>query len=109
MVASGSTVFSLPDTACQPDGPCGELLALQNRAATCARRNLHFIAIAPEHKVLTTQIFDARDPHAYDDAAFGAVGSLLRDFKPDGAGDFLLELGLRLEPGEPHVPTPPLP
>ncbi|GER10165.1 dioxygenase family protein [Variovorax boronicumulans] len=90
------------------DGPCGELLALQNRSHM-RPAHLHFIAIAPGHKVLTTQIFDARDPYAYSDAAFGAVGSLLRDFEPDSAGHFHLDFELRLEPGETRLPTPPLP
>ena len=90
------------------DGPCGELLALQNRGHM-RPAHLHFIAIAPGHKVLTTQIFDARDPYAYSDAAFGAVGSLLRDFEPDSAGHFHLDFELRLEPGETRLPTPPLP
>jgi len=37
------------------------------------------------------------------------VGSLLRDFEPDSAGHFHLDFELRLEPGETHLPTPPLP
>ncbi|WP_137919594.1 dioxygenase [Hydrogenophaga sp. 2FB] len=90
------------------DGPCGELLALQGRSHM-RPAHLHFIAIAPEHKVLTTQIFDANDPFAFKDAAFGAVGSLLRKFEPDSRGDFHLDVELRLEPGETRIPKPPLP
>jgi catechol 1,2-dioxygenase len=89
------------------DGPCGELLALQGRSHM-RPAHLHFIAIAPGHKVLTTQIFDANDPYAYSDAAFGAVGSLLRQFDPDRQGHFHLDVELRLEPGETRIPTPPL-
>lgn len=89
------------------DGPCGELLALQGRSHM-RPAHLHFIAIAPGHKVLTTQIFDANDPFAYNDAAFGAVGSLLRKFEADSQGHFHLEVELRLEPGETRIPTPPL-
>ncbi|MCY1312483.1 hypothetical protein D9M70_629100 [compost metagenome] len=59
--------------------------------------------------MLTTQIFDALDPYAFSDAAFGAVGSLLRDFEPDGKGGFRLDIELKLEPGEARLPTPPLP
>lgn len=90
------------------DGPCGELLKLQNRDHM-RPAHLHFIAIAPGHKVLTTQIFDALDPYAFSDAAFGAVGSLLRDFEPDGKGGFRLDVELKLEPGETRLPKPPLP
>ncbi|BDR09560.1 protocatechuate 3,4-dioxygenase [Comamonas thiooxydans] len=90
------------------DGPCGELLALQGRNHM-RPAHLHFIAIASGHKVLTTQIFDSRDPFAYSDAAFGAVGSLLRDFQPDAQGHFHLDVELCLEPGETRLPTPPLP
>ncbi|EFI59385.1 MULTISPECIES: dioxygenase [Comamonas] len=90
------------------DGPCGELLALQGRNHM-RPAHLHFIAIAPGHKVLTTQIFDSRDPFAFSDAAFGAVGSLLRDFQPDSQGHFHLDVELCLEPGETRLPTPPLP
>ena len=89
------------------DGPCGDLLALQKRDHM-RPAHLHFIAIAAEHKVLTTQIFDANDPYAYSDAAFGAVGSLLRQFEPRNDGTFHLDVELRLEPGKTQLPTPPL-
>ena len=52
---------------------------------------------------------DVDDPYAYDDVVFGAVGSLLRKFEPDGAGAFHLDVELRLEPGTTHVPNAPLP
>lgn len=90
------------------DGPCGELLQLQGRHHM-RPAHLHFIAVAPGHKMLATQIFDALDPYAYSDAAFGAVGSLLRDFVPDGQGGYKLDIELRLEPGATKVPRPPLP
>lgn len=89
------------------DGPCGDLLALQGRHHM-RPAHLHFIVVAPGHKVLATQIFDALDDYAFSDAAFGAVGSLLRDFEPDGAGGYRLDLELRLEPGATKVPRPPL-
>jgi catechol 1,2-dioxygenase len=71
--------------------------------------HLHFIVAAPGHKVLATQFFDADDPHAYDDVVFGVVGSLLRKFESDSEGGYRLDLELRLEPGEPHLPHCPLP
>jgi len=89
------------------DGPCGDLLALQRRDHM-RPAHLHFIAIAPQHKVLTTQIFDANDSYAYSDAAFGAVGSLLRKFELRSNGTYHLDVELRLEPGETKLPKPPL-
>lgn len=90
------------------DGPCGALLAAQNRH-TMRPAHLHFLVVAPGHKVLATQFFDAEDPHAHDDVVFGAVGSLLRHFEPDGKGGFQLDVDLRLEPGETHIPKCPIP
>jgi catechol 1,2-dioxygenase len=90
------------------DGPCGVLLRAQRRH-TMRPAHLHFIVVAPRHKVLTTQFFDIDDPHAGDDVVFGAVGSLLRRFEPAGDGGYTLDVELRLEPGEPVVPHCPIP
>jgi len=90
------------------DGPCGELLAAQGRGAM-RPAHLHFIVVAPGHKVLATQFFDIEDPHAHEDVVFGAVGSLLRHFEADGQGGFGLDLDLRLESGETRLPHCPLP
>jgi len=90
------------------DGPCGELLAAQSRH-TMRPAHLHFLVVAPGHKVLATQYFDIEDPHAYDDVVFGAVGSLLRRFEPAADGGFGLDVELRLEPGETRLPKCPLP
>ena len=90
------------------DGPCGELLAAQGRH-TMRPAHLHFIVAAEGFKVLATQFFDAEDPHAYDDVVFGAVGSLLRRFEPDGEGGFRLHVDLKLERGATRLPHCPLP
>lgn len=89
------------------DGPGGELLRAQGRHSM-RPAHLHFLVAASGHKVLATQYFDIEDEHAYDDVVFGAVGSLLRKFEPDGAGGFSLDIELRLEPGQTRVPAPPL-
>ncbi len=89
------------------DGPCGKLLAVQQRDHM-RPAHVHFIASAPGHKVLTTQIFDAHDPYAFTDAAFGAVGSLLREFEASADGTYRLEVELKLEPGFTPMPKPPL-
>ena len=90
------------------DGPCGELLRLQNRPIM-RPAHLHFLVFAPGYKTLATQIFDADDPNAYQDAVFGAVGSLLHRFIPDAGDGYRLDLELRLEPGEMRIPLCPLP
>lgn len=90
------------------DGPCGELLAAQRRNIL-RPAHLHFLVVAPGHKVLATQYFDIEDPHAHDDVVFGAVGSLLRRFEPDGDGGFSLDIEMRLELGETRVPHCPIP
>lgn len=90
------------------DGPCGELLAAQGRH-TMRPAHLHFLVVAPGHKVLATQFFDAEDPHADDDVVFGAVGSLLRHFEPAGPNRYRLDVDLRLEPGETRIPKCPIP
>ncbi len=90
------------------DGPCGELLAAQGRH-TMRPAHLHFIVAADGYKALATQFFDAEDPHAFDDVVFGAVGSLLRKFEPDGEGGFRLHVDLKLERGLTVLPHCPLP
>jgi catechol 1,2-dioxygenase len=90
------------------DGPCGALLAAQGRH-TMRPAHLHFIVAAEGFKVLATQFFDAEDPHAFDDVVFGAVGSLLRRFEPDGEGGYRLHVDLKLERGATRLPHCPLP
>ncbi|MCR5868175.1 dioxygenase [Aquincola sp. J276] len=90
------------------DGPCGRLLAAQGRKVM-RPAHLHFIVLADGFKCLATQFFDVDDPHAYEDVVFGAVGSLLRKFEPDGHGGYRLDVDLKLEPGEARLPHCPLP
>ncbi|MES2977369.1 MAG: dioxygenase [Pseudomonadota bacterium] len=90
------------------DGPCGELLAAQGRGIM-RPAHLHILVVAPGHRVLATQFFDAEDPHTQDDVVFGTVGSLLREFEPNGQGGWRLDIELRLAPGETVLPHCPLP
>ncbi|MEY4363717.1 MAG: hypothetical protein RLZZ24_1069 [Pseudomonadota bacterium] len=91
------------------DGPVGRLLDHQKREAM-RPAHVHFIAIAQGYRVLPTQIFDASDPHIENDVVFGAVGSLVKEFKPhpQHPDELLLEVELMLEPGETRIPHPPL-
>lgn len=91
------------------DGPVGRLLELQDREAM-RPAHVHFIAIAQGYRVLATQIFDAQDKYIENDVVFGAVGSLVREFKPhpDHPDELALDVELMLEPGETRIPHPPL-
>ena len=51
----------------------------------------------------------SREKNVEADVVFGAVGSLLRHFEPDGEGGFKLDVKLRMEPGETRVPKCPIP
>ena len=89
--------------------PAIEVRSLSKTFGTGRRALQHVdLVVAPGHKVLATQLFDEEDPHAHDDVVFGAVGSLLRRFEPDGEGGFALDVDLRLEPGETRVPKCPI-
>jgi catechol 1,2-dioxygenase len=90
------------------DGPCGRLLAAQRRKVM-RPAHLHFIVLADGFKCLATQFFDIQDPNAYEDVVFGAVGSLLRTFEPDGEGGYSLDIELKLEAGQARLPHCPLP
>jgi catechol 1,2-dioxygenase len=91
------------------DGPVGRLLEHQQREAM-RPAHVHFIAIAQGYRVLATQIFDAEDKYIENDVVFGAVGSLVREFKPhpQHPDELSLEVELMLEPGETRIPHPPL-
>lgn len=91
------------------DGPVGRLLEWQQRHPM-RPAHIHFLAIAPGHRVLATQIFDDVDPHIDNDVVFGAVGSLVRHFEPnpERPGELMLDVTLMLEPGETRIPHPPL-
>lgn len=67
------------------DGPVG---ALFRRLGLSLRRpaQLHFIVRAEGFETLSTEIFDAADPHLGEDALFGVRDPLLGNFQRDGAG-----------------------
>jgi len=75
------------------DGPAGKLLKLLDRHPM-RPAHIHFIVTAPKYKPLTTQIFDRRDKHIFDDAVFAVKDSLVVDFLPregDEKAQFQLE------------------
>lgn len=68
--------YALPD-----DGPVDRLL---NALGLCLEHpaHLHFRVTAPGFQVLTTHVFDRRDPAIGHDALFGVKPQLLADFHP---------------------------
>lgn len=61
------------------DGPPGELMRALGRDGM-RPGHLHFIASAPGHESVTTQIFNRASPHLRRDAVFGVRESLVADF-----------------------------
>jgi hydroxyquinol 1,2-dioxygenase len=83
------------------DGPVGDLLAAAGRGPM-RPAHLHLMVTAPGYRRLVTHVFVAGDPHLADDAVFGVVGSLVREFerRPPGEGPegrWLAEPWSRLE------------
>ena len=67
------------------DGPPGELMRALGRDGM-RPGHLHFIASAPGHESVTTQMFDRASPHLGRDAVFGVRDSLVVDFLEHPAG-----------------------
>jgi protocatechuate 3,4-dioxygenase beta subunit len=68
------------------DGPVGRLLRAAGRHHWRAA-HIHAIVSAPGCVPVTTHIFDAENPYLRSDAVFGVRDSLVRAFRPAGAGD----------------------
>ncbi|KAI5864611.1 aromatic compound dioxygenase [Durotheca rogersii] len=69
------TAYPIPE-----DGPAGRLLTLLDRQPY-RPAHIHFIVEAPGHHSLTTQYFDADDPHISDDTVFAVKKELLVRFQ----------------------------
>ena len=91
------------------DGPVGVLLKHQDRNPM-RPAHIHFIAIAEGFRVLSTQIFDEKDPHIDTDVVFGAIGSTVKQLQthPKNPEALYLEVSITLEPGETRIPKPPI-
>lgn len=84
------------------DGPVGGLLRATARHCWRAA-HIHAIVSAPEHRTVTTHIFDAENPYLRSDAVFGVRDSLVRPFRPAGPDDppdvrFVAEMDFTLVP-----------
>ena len=87
------TTYAIPQ-----NGPAGKLLQLLDRHPM-RPAHIHCIVSAAGYKRLTTELFDRRDKHVYDDAVFAVKGDLIVDFLPregDPKAHFDLEYTFKL-------------
>ncbi|KAJ9614359.1 hypothetical protein H2200_002495 [Cladophialophora chaetospira] len=87
------TTYAIPQ-----DGPAGKLLQLLDRHPM-RPAHIHCIVTAAGYKRLTTELFDRRDKHVYDDAVFAVKEDLIVDFVPkvgDPKAHFDLEYNFKL-------------
>ena len=79
------------------DGSCGKLIAAAGWHAW-RPAHLHLKVSAPEHRLVTTQLYFPGDPHNEDDIASAVKPELMLDVRPAGSGsgnevtyDFVLD------------------
>ncbi len=98
------------------DGPVGELLRAQKRHPF-RPAHVHFLLFKSGFKTLVTQVFVDDDKHLESDAVFGVTKKLVGDFRKredkapaaDVSGEwYSLNYTFHMEPGEAHLPTPPI-
>lgn len=63
------------------DGPAGRLLEMLDRHPY-RPAHIHFIVSGPNHRTLTTQVFDSRDRYITNDAVFAVKDDLVVHFSP---------------------------
>jgi catechol 1,2-dioxygenase len=98
------------------DGPVGELLRAQQRHPY-RPAHVHFLLFKKGFKTLITQVFVDDDKHLESDVVFGVTKKLVGDFRKrtdkapasDVNGEwYSLDYTFHMEPGEAHLPTPPI-
>ena len=99
------------------DGPVGDLLRAQNRAAH-RPAHIHFLAFKPGYKTLITQVFADKDEHLESDMVFGVTRALVAEYRrhdhgePPAAGVqapwYRLHYRFVMEAGEATLPKPPI-
>lgn len=99
------------------DGVVGRLLRAQGRHPY-RPAHLHALVFKEGYKTLTSQIYDAADPHLETDVQFGVTRALVGDFRrhdephptdPSATAPwYTLDHTLTVEPGEASLPKPPI-
>ncbi|MDJ0992776.1 MAG: dioxygenase [Dinoroseobacter sp.] len=69
------------------DGPVGDILNAAGRHAW-RPSHLHFIAKAPGHRTLVSEVFAEDDPYLDEDAVFGVRSDLIMRYEEQPAGTF---------------------
>lgn len=89
------------------EGPTGALLRAQKRH-NFRPAHVHFLIYKPGYKTITSQVYDPTDANLETDSQFGVTKALIGDYVPQADGSYALEFTFVLEPGEAHLPEPPI-
>jgi catechol 1,2-dioxygenase len=90
------------------DGPCGELLAAQDRHPF-RPAHIHFMISREGYKTLITQVFANDDECIESDVVFGVTPALSGAFERRADGSWRLDYRFVMQPGTRRIPKAPLP
>jgi len=99
------------------DGPAGDMIRLQGREHY-RPAHLHVLCYKPGFKTLITQIFVDDDEHLESDVVYGVTSALIGGYVRHETGTppapgmtapwYSLDYTFHMEPGEAHLPKPPI-
>jgi catechol 1,2-dioxygenase len=99
------------------DGPAGDMIRLQDREHY-RPAHLHFLCFKPGFKTLITQVFVDDDEHLESDVVYGVTSALIGGYVRHESGTppapdvkapwYSLDYTFHMEPGEAHLPKPPI-
>jgi protocatechuate 3,4-dioxygenase beta subunit len=99
------------------DGPAGDMIRLQGREHY-RPAHLHVLCYRPGFKTLITQVFVDDDEHLESDVVYGVTSALIGGYVRHDSGAppapgmkapwYSLDYTFHMEPGEAHLPKPPI-
>jgi catechol 1,2-dioxygenase len=99
------------------DGPAGDMIRLQGREHY-RPAHLHVLCYKPGFKTLITQVFVDDDEHLESDVVYGVTSALIGGYVRHDSGAppapgmkapwYSLDYTFHMEPGEAHLPKPPI-
>jgi protocatechuate 3,4-dioxygenase beta subunit len=99
------------------DGPAGDMIRLQGREHY-RPAHLHVLCYKPGFKTLITQVFVDDDEHLESDVVYGVTSALIGGYVRHETGTppapgmtapwYSLDYTFPMEPGEAHLPKPPI-
>jgi catechol 1,2-dioxygenase len=99
------------------DGPAGDMIRLQGREHY-RPAHLHVLCYKPGFKTLITQVFVDDDEHLESDVVYGVTSALIGGYVRHETGTppapgmkapwYSLDYTFHMEPGEAHLPKPPI-